>query len=139
DVSLKDIFGRVVAKSSLDAKNIFPGTTRSYTSQLGQKLMIGKFTVALSAVYGDQGNLLTSAFTMWVLPWKIMLAILLAFIIIVLTGTVWYKKFKKKEEVLVEELGKEKTELEELKEELKDKITGEGTPKEQTPPKEKTS
>ncbi|MCX6704312.1 MAG: hypothetical protein NTZ07_02590, partial [Candidatus Woesebacteria bacterium] len=61
-----------------------------------------------------------------------------AFIIIVLTGTAWYKKFKKKEEVLVEELGKEKTELEELKEELKDKITGEETPKNEAPPKEKT-
>lgn len=136
EISLKDIFGRVVAKASLDSKNIFPGTSRSYSNQLGQKLMIGKFTVALSAAYGDQGNLLTSAFTLWVFPWKIALAILLAFLIIVISGTAWYKKFKKKEEKLVEELKEEKTELEELKEELKDKITDGNTPKDETPPKE---
>ncbi|KKS95895.1 MAG: hypothetical protein UV71_C0002G0005 [Microgenomates group bacterium GW2011_GWC1_43_13] len=132
DVTLKDIFGRVVAKSKLDARNIFPGTSRVYTNELGQKLMIGKFTTTLNATYGDTGKLLTASFVMWVLPWRIMLAILLALIIIALTGTMWYKRIKKKEEKLVEELKEEKTELEELKEELKDKVAGEPTPKEET-------
>jgi hypothetical protein len=138
-VTLKDIFGREVAKSNLDSKNIFPGTTRSYTNELGTKLMIGKFTVALLVAYGETGKTLTASYTMWVLPWKVMLAIVLALVILALSGTVWYKKFKKKEEVLVEELKEEKTELEELKEELKDKVTGEDKPKEQTPPENKTS
>jgi hypothetical protein len=137
-VSLKNIFGQVVAKSNLDAKNIFPGTSRIYTNELGQKLMIGRFTASLNATYGDAGRLLTSTFVMWVFPWKIILAILLAFIIIALSGTVWYKKIKKKEEKLVEELKEEKTELEELKEELKDKITGENTPKNEPPPGKET-
>jgi cell division protein FtsL len=70
---------------------------------------------------------------MWIFPWRIILAILLAFAIIVLSGTMWYKKFKKKEVELVEELKEEKTELEALKEELKDKISGE-PPKDGTPP-----
>ncbi len=137
-VTLKDIFGRVVAKSNLDSKNIFPGTSRSYTNELGQKLMIGRFTVNLNATYGDTGKLLASTFVMWVLPWKIMLAILLALVIIALTGTMWYKRMKKKEEKLVEEIKEEKTELETLKEELKDKITGENTPKDETPPSKET-
>jgi hypothetical protein len=137
-VTLKDIFGREVAKSNLDSKNIFPGTTRSYTNELGTKLMIGKFTVALLVAYGETGKTLTASYTMWVLPWKVMLAIVLALVILALSGTVWYKKFKKKEEVLVEELKEEKTELEELKEELKDKVTGENTPKDEAPPKEET-
>jgi hypothetical protein len=137
-VTLKDVFGRVVAKSDLETKNIFPGTSRSYINQLGQKLMIGRFTVNLDAKYGDTGKLLAASFVMWIFPWKIMLAILLAFIIIVLTGTMWYKRIKKKEEKLVEELKEEKTELEELKEELKDKITGETTPKNEAPPSQET-
>ena len=132
DVTLKDVFGRVVAKSKLDTRNIFPGTSRVYTNEVGQKLMIGKFTTTLNATYGDTGNLLTANFVMWVLPWRIMLAILLALIIIALTGTMWYKRIKKREEKLVEELKEEKTELEELKEELKDKVAGEATPKEKT-------
>jgi len=132
-ITLKDMFGRTASKANLDAKNIFPGTSRSYTSELGSKLMIGKFTATLNATYGETGKALTSSLTMWIFPWRIILAILLAFAIIVLSGTMWYKKFKKKEVELVEELKEEKTELEALKEELKDKISGE-PPKDGTPP-----
>jgi hypothetical protein len=136
-ITLKDVFGRTVAKVNLDTKNIFPGTSRVYTNEIGTKLMIGKFTATLNATYGETGKALTSSLIMWILPWKIILAILLAFVIIVISGTAWYRKFKKKEEELVEELKEEKTELEALKEELKDKITGE-TPKDETPPSGKT-
>jgi hypothetical protein len=140
-ITLKNIFGQVVAKKDLDPKNIFPGTSRTYTSQLGPRLMIGKFTATLTAAYGDEGKVLTSTLNIVVFPWKVALAILLALIIIALSGTVWYKKFRKKEEKLVEELKEEKTELESLKEELKDKITAQTpqAPKEPTPPEQKTS
>jgi hypothetical protein len=139
-IALKDVFGRVVAKSDLETKNIFPGTSRTYSNELGNKLMFGKFTATLSATYGANGQLLTSTLSLWILPWKMMVAILLGIVIIVLVITLWYKKFVKKEKKLVEELKEEKTELEALKEELKDKITdeikGTDTPKDQTPPKE---
>jgi hypothetical protein len=137
-VSMKDVFGNVISRSDLDAKNIFPGTSRGYTSQVGQKLMIGKFTVALSATYGETGKLLTSSITLWIFPWKIALAVLLAVAIILISGTAWYKRVKKKEAKLVEELKEEKTELETLKEELKDTVTGEKTSKDEAPPKKET-
>jgi hypothetical protein len=135
-ITLKNIFGGIIAKSDLEAKNIFPGTSRTYTNEVGSKLMFGKFTAALSATYGDHGQLLTSTLTFWILPWKIMLAVILGIIIIIILGTTWYKKVAKKEEELVEELKEEKTELEKLKEELKDKITSEIAPKDEVPPKE---
>jgi hypothetical protein len=133
-VTLKDVFGRTVAKSDLEAKNIFPGTSRNYTNELGQKLMIGRFTANLNATYGDTGRALSASFIMWIIPWKILLAILLALIIIALSGTMWYKRIKKKEEKLVAELKEEKTELEELKEQFKDKISPENTAPESKPP-----
>ena len=137
-ISLKDMFGRVVAKTDLDTKNIFPGTSRNYATKVGGKVMIGKFTAVLTAAYGDEGKSLTSTLTLWIFPWKLALAILLAIVIIILVSTVWYKKFTKKEKKLVEELKEEKTELEALKEELKDKISDTETPKTQTPPEKKT-
>ena len=137
-ISLKDMFGRVVAKADLDTKNIFPGTSRNYATKVGGKVMIGKFTAVLTAAYGDEGKSLTSTLTLWIFPWKLALAILLAIVIIILVSTVWYKKFTKKEKKLVEELKEEKTELEALKEELKDKISDTETPKTQTPPEKKT-
>jgi len=136
-ISLKNMFGQVVSKTDLEAKNIFPGTSRGFTSQLGSKLMIGKFTANLNATYGDTGKLLTSTITLWIFPWKIALAVLLAAIIILLSGTTWYRRMKKKEEKLVEELKEETSELEELKEKLKDKIAEE-IPAKRTPPEEKT-
>jgi hypothetical protein len=140
-ISLKNMFGQTIGKTDLEAKNIFPGTTRTYLSQLGSKLMIGKFTANLNATYGETGKLLTSTITLWIFPWKIALAVLLAAIIIILSGTTWYRRMKKKEEKLVEALKEETAELAELKEELKDKITGdnikaEDAPKDETTPKE---
>lgn len=135
-ISMTDIFGRVVAKADLDSKNIFPGTSRSYSTELGEKLMFGKFTVALNATYGDNGNLLTSSMTMWIFPWKVALAILLAIIIIIVLIVFWYKKVVKKEAKLVEEVKEEKAELEALKEKFEDKIKDETKPEDQTPPVE---
>lgn len=121
-ISMTDMFGRVVSSSDLEIKNIFPGTQRQYTNKLGEKWMMGKFTIKLDASFGETGKTLTSAFTMWVFPWKVALAILLAIIIITLIIILTYKKMNKKEEVLEEELKEEKTELEALKAKFKDQL-----------------
>lgn len=134
NISLKDMFGRTVNTVDLETKNIFPGTSRSFESQLGSKLMFGKFTATLSATYGDNGQLLTSDLTLWVFPWKVTLAILLGIIILILFIVLGYKKIVKKEEELVEELKEEKSELERLKEKFKDQIHPQGPVNPPTPP-----
>ena len=120
-VTVTDMFGRVVGTSTLESLNIFPGTSRTYVNQLGEKVMFGKFTLNLLANYGESNKAISSTLTMWVFPWRVTVAIVLAIIIIVLLINLWYKKFVKKEAKLEEELKEEKTELEALKEELKDK------------------
>jgi Sec-independent protein translocase protein TatA len=137
-ITLKDMFGRVVASQALESKNIFPGTSRTFDSKVGDKLMFGKFTVGLAASYGSAGQVLLATGTLWIFPWKVTLAVVLALAIMIALILIGYKRFVKKEKKLVEEIKEEKTELETLKEELKDKITGEDKPKEPTPPKEKT-
>ena len=119
-VSITDMFGRVIEKGTLDSKNIFPGASRSYSNKLGEKLMFGKFTINLSATYGDQNQKLSSTLSMWVFPWKITAAILLAIIIVILLIVLIFKRIAKKEEKLTEELKEEKTELEALKEKFRD-------------------
>jgi hypothetical protein len=135
NITLKDMFGRVVETSALNSVNIFPGVSRIYNNKLGEKLMIGKFTANLSATYGDSNKELSSTLTMWIFPWKVALAILLAIIIIILVIVLWYKKVVKKEEKLVEALKEEKTELESLKEKFKDHLP----PQTPIPPAEKKS
>ena len=123
EVTMTDMFGRVIDKSTLEAKNIFPGTAREYSNQLGGKVMFGKFTINLLANYGDQGQLLTSSMTMWIFPWRVALAIFLGVVIVVLIITLWFKRVVKKEEKLEEEIKEEKSELEALKAKYQDKVS----------------
>jgi uncharacterized membrane protein len=138
-ITMTNMFGKTVAKADLDSKNIFPGTSRDYTTILGEKMMMGKFTVALNATYGDMGNVLTSTSTMWIFPWKISAAVLLAIIIVILLIVLLFKKVVKKEAKLVEELKEEKTELEALKEKFEDKLPPAGPTPPTTPPAENIS
>jgi len=136
-VTMVDMFGRTIAKADLDSKNIFPGTSRDYTTILGEKLMFGKFNLTLNATYGENNDkVLTSSLVLWIFPWKVATAILLGLVIIILVIVLSYKRFVKREKKLVEELKEEHTELEALKEKYQDKVkehdiskpTGKSTP-----------
>ena len=94
--------------------------------------MFGKFTVNLSATYGSAGQTLLATASLWILPWKIMLAIALALIIMIVLIVFGYKRFVKREAKLVEEIKEEKTEIEALKEKFEDKMP-------ETPEKPKTA
>lgn len=133
NITLKDMFGRVINSSPLDIKNIFPGTTRIYNNNIGPKLMFGKFTATLNATYGEKGQLLTSTLVIWLFPWKAALAVTLAVIIVILIFKIWYKRITKKETKLTEELKEETAELEALKAKYKDRIPSDNNP-DQTPP-----
>ncbi len=123
NVTLRDMFGRVISNSPLDIKNIFPGTTRVYDNNIGSRLMLGKFTATLNATYGEREQLITSTLVIWLFPWKAALAITLAIIIVILLIKMWYKRVTKKEERLAEELKEETSELEALKAKFKDQIS----------------
>ena len=134
-IALKDVFGRTVASSAIEPKNVFPGTSRAYDTKIGDKLMFGKFTVNLSATYGATGKTLLASAVLWVFPWKVMLAVVLALAIIIILILTGYKRFVKTEAKLVEQVREEKSELEALKEKFKDNTPGGSAPKESSPEK----
>lgn len=121
-ITIKDIFGREIAKSDLPETNVFPDTSRTITTKLGTKWMIGKFTASLDATYGESGKALASTLTFWVFPWKVTAVTVLAIIIIILIIIIITSRFGGKQKKLEEELIEEKEELEKLKEAYKDKI-----------------
>lgn len=118
-ISLTNAFGGLVDQQKLKEQNIFPDISRSYKNNLGKKWLIGRYRIDLSASYGKQGKALTSAIYVWVFPWKMALIIVLTLIIIFLLGKSLYQKIALKEAKLEEELEKEKSEIEKLKEELR--------------------
>ena len=119
EISLKNPFGKVIQRSLLKEQNIFPDSSRFYKNTLGQKWLIGRYRLALSATYGEKGKTLEAFTEVWIFPWKIALIILLTLIIIILLINHYYQKTIKKEKILEEELEKEREEIEKLKEELR--------------------
>ena len=119
-IELYDSLGRKVATSELEEQNIFPDATRSYTTELGKQIMLGKFTAKLTVSYGEQGQALIAQTTVWAFAWRIALIILLTIIIIALVVIITFKSLKGKQKKLEEKLETEIEELEELKNKLKD-------------------
>ncbi len=117
--TLSDGLGSLVAQTNLKESNIFPDAARSFTTTLGQKWMFGKFKVNLAASYGEKGQVLNNSLYVWVMPWRAMIIVVLALIILFLLGKALYKNTISREVTLEEELSKEREEIEKLKNQLK--------------------
>ncbi|MDO8340425.1 MAG: hypothetical protein Q7T59_00445 [Candidatus Woesebacteria bacterium] len=119
---LKNWFGKNVGETILETKNIFPDAKRLYKTELGKNWMFGKYSIDLTANYGETGKVLLENTSLWVIPvWPIM-AIVLFIAIITLLIVLVYKKLKSKQVKLEEKLEEEITEVEELKDKFKDNL-----------------
>lgn len=120
-VTVKNMLGAQVDEERLEAINIFPDASRTYENELGRQWMFGKYTVEYTTAYGETGQVISRSIGVWVLPWKVVLVVLLALIILIYGGRTAYRRLIIKEHILESELKKEKEEIEHLKEELNKK------------------
>lgn len=67
----------------LERQNILPQAQRQYEAEFGGRWHFGRYSATLSALYGD-GQTITHTLFFWVMPWKIILAVLLALAIVIL-------------------------------------------------------
>jgi len=118
-VSLVNIFDNQTDLKALPRYNIFPDATRAYKIVLGQKWMLGRYKVLVSAGYGKTGQNLSGVGYIWIIPWKVIIAGILALIIIILLAKNIYQGVIKKESNLESEIEEEKSEIAKLKELLK--------------------
>lgn len=88
-VTVKDSFGKIVAtvNVNLSGENVLPDQTRRFTSKLdssviGNRILFGHYTAELSVTYGSKGQTLTSTTSFWVIPYKLILFIIFAFIVL---------------------------------------------------------
>lgn len=121
-IILKNWFGRAVASTTLEAKNIFPEAKRLYQEDLGKTWMFGKYNVDLTTSYGDTGKVLLASSSLWVIPVLPLMAIILGIAIITLIIILIYKQFKSKQVKLEEKLEEEISEVEKLKDKFKDTL-----------------
>ncbi len=83
-ITVKNMFGSTVASLPISkpARNILPDSTRKFTQTFGKKWMFGKYTARLEANYGYTNKTLTSSFTFWVIPYKLILISLLIIVLL---------------------------------------------------------
>lgn len=92
-ITVTDIFGRKVEAKALEEHNIFPEKTFLYTSSLGSRWMIGRYTAKLTATYGKANNLpLVATVSFVVFPWKLATVMALLAIIAILLVILAKKK-----------------------------------------------
>lgn len=116
-----DWFGRVVTQSKLDEVNIFPEVARIYENKVGEHLMVGRYKLAFSATYGEKGTLLEGFTYFWVIPWRMIVIIALSLAILILLLKNWKRNTFLHQKQMEKKLAEEEKELENLKEELKNR------------------
>lgn len=78
-IEIKDAFGSIVATLPLnnEKSNVLPDSIRRFDSQFDGGWMFGYYTANLTLGYGTTGQALTSSATFWVIPYRLILAVLL--------------------------------------------------------------
>jgi len=110
-IALYSLFGKKIDEEIIKEQNIFPDASRFYENKLGEKWLLGKYKIELTASYGESGKVLTATVFTWIFPWKLALVIVLAIVVIILLVWLLYHRLKKREETLEEK-------IEELEEKL---------------------
>lgn len=81
-ISVKNIFGKEVATLKPEDRNIFPMGTRAYSGQWDQIWGYGLYYADLTLSYGTQGNVVLAKTKFWLIPIKLLLAL----VVVILTG-----------------------------------------------------
>src|SRR5437870_2515089 len=70
-IEVRNIFGALVATGTLPVRNVLPGVVRKVDASVGGRgFWLGRYTVLLSAAYGDTGETLAARRVVWIIPWR---------------------------------------------------------------------
>jgi len=84
-VSISDWRDKKVIDIPFPQNNVIPGSTRKIDVSWDKKWLLGKYTAILVGSYGASNSVFEPpVLTFWVIPWKIMLAVFLALLLIFL-------------------------------------------------------
>ena len=70
-IEVRNMFGALVATRTLPVRNVLPGVVRKVDVSVGESgFWLGRYTVLLSAAYGDKGEKLAARRVVWIIPWR---------------------------------------------------------------------
>lgn len=84
-VQVKNMFGRETALFQLNENggNVLPSSTRRFDQTLNKKFLFGRYTAAADVVYGSNNKIISRTISFWVIPYKLILIVLLAIVLII--------------------------------------------------------
>lgn len=117
-ITITDLLGLKVGQVYLPETRIFPLTQRNIDVTYSAKWLLGRFRAELNAIYGTQGQLLTATLFFWVIPWRLIVLLIAAVIVLYSIVTITRRQTISSSEVKADKLEKE---LEDLKKKYKDR------------------
>ena len=88
-ITITDMFGNTVTEIKVNdpPRNVLPGSTRRFnqivqSKDLAGKFLFGLYHAKLETIYGSAVTPLVGSLTFWILPWKIMLAVIVGLIVL---------------------------------------------------------
>lgn len=69
-IEVRNWLGSLVATGTLPLRNVLPGNVRRVSAQVGDGIWLGRYTVSLSARYGDGNEELKATAKLWAVPWR---------------------------------------------------------------------
>lgn len=86
-VRVKDMFGKEMGATNvnLPQSNVLPNTVRKFTqpfdkSVYGERWLFGKYTAEMEVTYGDNAQKINSTITFWIIPYRLIIAIIVGLI-----------------------------------------------------------
>src|SRR3989344_6013488 len=75
-IVIKNLFGGVVDTIAVEQLNIFPYSTREFTTTLDKVWGFGPYRAFLTVPYGTSGKMVRASLMFWMIPYKLILAAL---------------------------------------------------------------
>lgn len=101
-VAVKDMFGKAVAGVKLNSppEKVLPNSIRRYDedfgkSVLGNKILFGRYTAEVTIVYGKSDKTIKQTISFWVIPYRIIGAIIAAIIILFIVLRFGIKRYNR--------------------------------------------
>ena len=82
-ITIKNMFGKTVETAQLDTRNIFPFTSRTLDGQWDRIWGFGRYTAEIVMSYGEEGKVVISRTSFWLIPVKLLIAIGVIFLTLV--------------------------------------------------------
>jgi hypothetical protein len=85
-ITIRNMFGKTVEKMEVETKNVFPLTNRKFEGEWKRIWGFGPYTAELNMSFGTQGKVVIAYSRFWLLPIKLVIAIVIVILTLVAAG-----------------------------------------------------